>query len=211
MEPERFAAYEEMIESSIMSGNTAGAFFDARQEAFPDLKRKLNKTKYLNILNYLENAVAQDMLLCTTKLWDTSRSALSIPNLIHEYDWDRLRIDLEGDRFESQRLAAIESLQETSSDFLASDVCRALLVSRAEGFAHAIPASRERKKMSTERLAQNADVDVGLAKAASVWKSILHAVRSTSTDYSFSKRQMRQISLQFYRYQPDLNSRRRRD
>ncbi len=199
--------YLQAIEESVNTAIACRAFLKAYVKKTPEMKRKINNTKYANVHNLALIAIEQDLLLCVTKVWDRAKDTLSLPNLVTENEWRGLRKSIIANL--EKRIEAKIRLEAVVNCYTNSDQFRSLLVTRAEGFAHKVKVSfaRERSKMADPKSASLGDIYLGLDIAIEALNLAALALDNAGYSKGQSGKQFQRISEQYLDFVPDLNNR----
>ena len=201
--PEKFKEYDAVIRDSIFRVNMARALFEARDEEFSELAKKLGKSTYTSFLELVEDAVMLEQVMCVSKLWERTNASRSIPKFVDEFDWDCLQSQIAGTRWESERCKAIQRLNEITDGFMFSDGWRSLRVTRAEGYAHSLLEANERMKMAAPYGADKDEINRAHDLAIEVWNCVDMACFSIGARYP-NRNQLKKLAKKFYQSQPDL-------
>ena len=194
------------IYDNICRGLAMRAFFQCQSERHEEISSKMGKRGYVHVYNLLTSSLQTELLLCLTRIWDKSSDAQSFINLKMSVDWDRLELPIVNDRWEQERRAAREEFEAHVDAFPKSDQFKALLVSRAEGFAHSVPVSRERQGMTEPRPAQFRDLYDVLDRSVEVYNKFDLAHNSNTTAFEFLEQEFSGFSKVFFDHVPDLQS-----
>lgn len=146
------------IRSSLTEAIAIRAYLEVWRKKTPEVREKVDGTIYANGFVAIGNAAVLGLIMSITRIWDTNPDVHSLPTLLSIIDTKEFREELAGDPNKEARLSALRECCDEVRRFLETDQYRAMFVSRAEGFAHNIDVSRERKKMKNPKLAKMGEV-----------------------------------------------------
>ena len=148
----------EKIRPSIEDMIALRSYMESWNNSIDKLSIKLNGTEFSAPHKVITNAILQSLLLGVCRVWDRGRDTFSFRNLERLIGSGDVADTIRGDRYEGARLSGILEFSELVNGYKDSDECRAMFVSRAEGFAHLVEVSRERQRMITPRLVNHGEL-----------------------------------------------------
>jgi hypothetical protein len=145
----------EKIQPSVEDMIALRSYMKSWNNSIDKLSSKLNDTEFSSSHKVITNTILQSLLLGVCRVWDRGPDTFSFRNLERLIGNREVADAIRGDRHEGARLSGISEFSELVNEYKDSDECRAMFVSRAEGFVHLVEVSRERQRMVTPRLANH--------------------------------------------------------
>ncbi len=160
-------------------------YMESWNNSIDRLSSKLNDTDFSAPHKVITNAILQSLLLGVCRVWDRGPDTFSFRNLERLIGNKEVADAIRGDRHEDARLSGISEFSKLVNEYKDSDECRAMFVSRAEGFAHLVEASRERQRMVTPRLARHGELYRAVDRCIECYNKADLVLNSNTVAYEF--------------------------
>ncbi len=192
-----YTKYCDSIEGHLRTALGCKQFLESYAENLEGVREKIDGTHLARVSNLILNAIIQDYLLCTTKVWDKNKDTYSLPSIVANYNWK----DIAG----CTPQEAERRFKCPVNEFKESELMNSLRGTRAKGFAHALENPRDLDKMDDPKLACPKDIGKALDKAIDMWRQFQSIHGEDPTDFSRIESEIKPATDQFFKSFPNFN------